>query len=216
MGFKLSPSAVASRKVAKKRRGGYWGILPSTTILSYVSRTGIVDLVEVSLDDEEIPVQVPVLGSILKAGAPMGIKHSAIPKRQTLSQSAPIVVVAGTASNTGKTTTVRNIIQHPKSGGLRVAGAKSSGVALLNELRCLSATGAELVLGFADGWLPTTCGNLNEIVEVSRGILHELNKWTLDVIVVEFGSCLLGFYNIMPVLDPPQFRQHVVSVRTNS
>ncbi|KAJ1714084.1 hypothetical protein COH20_009648 [Aspergillus flavus] len=138
--------------------------------------TGIVDLVEVSLDDEEIPVQVPVLGSILKAGTPMGIKHSAIPKRQTLSQSAPIVVVAGTASNTGKTTTVRNIIQHPKSGGLRVAGAKSSGVALLNELRCLSATGAELVLGFADGWLPTTCGNLNEIVEVSLGILHELNK----------------------------------------
>ncbi|KAE8400617.1 hypothetical protein BDV37DRAFT_200676 [Aspergillus pseudonomiae] len=180
--------------------------------LSYVSKSGIVGVVEASLNDTEIPVQVRVLGSILKAGAPVNIKHSAIPRCQTLSESAPIVVVAGTASNTGKTTTARNIIQHLKSRGLRVAGAKLSGVALWGELRCLAATGADLVLGFADGGLPTTCGNPTEVVEVSLGILRELNKINPDVIVVEFGSCLLGFYNIMTVLDSPQFRQHVASL----
>ncbi|KAB8210759.1 hypothetical protein BDV34DRAFT_220429 [Aspergillus parasiticus] len=122
------------------------------------------------------------------------MKHSAIPNCQNPSQPAPIVVVAGAASNTGKATTARNTIQHRKSRGLRVAGAKLSGVALWGELRCLSATGADLVLAFADGWLPTTCGNPTEVVEVSQGILHKLNKINPDVIVVEFGSMLCPLY----------------------
>jgi hypothetical protein len=103
-------------------------------------------------------------------------------------------------------------MQHLKSRGLRVAGAKLSGVAFLGELRTLSTAGPEMILGLADGGLPTTCNDPTEVLEVSLGILHELNKVSPDVIVVEFGSCLLGFYNVLPVLDSLHFRQHVASI----
>ncbi|KAE8388471.1 hypothetical protein BDV23DRAFT_185401 [Aspergillus alliaceus] len=181
-------------------------------ILTYVSKSGLVGAVQAFPTHGPAPVQVRVLGSILKDGTAINIKDSAVPRRKTLSKSAPIVAVAGTASNTGKTTTARKIIQHLKSRGLRVACTKLSGLAYRGELCRLSATGADVVLGFADGGLPTTCGDSAEVIEASLGIIHELNKSDPDVIVVEFGSCLLGFYNVMPVLDSPQFRQHVASV----
>ncbi|KAE8350524.1 hypothetical protein BDV28DRAFT_150848 [Aspergillus coremiiformis] len=74
------------------------------------------------------------------------------------------------------------------------------------------AVGADLVLNFADGGLPTTCGDPTEVGEVSLGILHEFTKVSPDLIFVKFGSCLLSYYNALPVLDSLEFRQHIVSL----
>ncbi|KAF7591211.1 hypothetical protein BBP40_001870 [Aspergillus hancockii] len=190
--------------------------IPSTLsqgdIISYVSRSGLVGVTQTTPTDIMIPAQVRVFGSVQKGGTPLNIKQSSIPRRQSLNQSAPIVVVAGSASNTGKTTTARKIIQHLKSKGLRVAAAKLSGLAFLGELRALSTAGPDMIMSFADGGLPTTCNNPAEILEVSLGILHELNAIKPDVIVIEFGSCLLGFYNILPILESLHFRQYIASL----
>lgn len=60
-------------------------------------------MVEAFFNGKEMPAQARVLlGGIQKAGVPVKTNHSKIPKRKALNQSAPIVAVAGTASNNGK------------------------------------------------------------------------------------------------------------------
>lgn len=160
---------------------------------------------------QQLPVRV--LGGARVSGKFLNIKdENMIPRLRHLGPIAPVICVAGTATNTGKSTTVTKVVQHFKSKGQKVACAKLTGFALLKEIRKLSSTDADLVLGFMDAGLPSTCGDATEVVEVALGILHELNQIRPDVIVVEFGASFLGLYNTESVLCLPEFKKHIASM----
>ncbi|KAE8149165.1 hypothetical protein BDV25DRAFT_141057 [Aspergillus avenaceus] len=195
---------------------GYCGDIPDTLnngdTVSCISKSGIVG-VNVSVSGgKDDPVPMAVLGSIQKDGAAMNIKHYSIPRQQSLHHSAPIFAVAGSATNTGKTTTAVKLISHFKAKGLRVGAAKLAGAAFMGELRSLITAGAAPVMSFADGGLPTTCIDPKEVVEVAMGVLNQVNQAGVDVIVVEIGTSLLGFYNVLPILDSQDFKKHLAAL----
>jgi hypothetical protein len=208
--------------LGKRRRfNGFSCDVPSTLepgdILHWCSASGLVGEIRGSDMASGEPLPVCVLGSGQVSGEYLNLKQAAIvPRLRHLdgpsSTTAPVVCVAGTATNTGKTSTVAKVIQHFKSKGQKVACAKLTGMALLEEIRKLASTGADLVLSFADAGLPSTCGDATEVVEVALGILHQLNQIQPDVIVVEFGASFLGLYNAESVLCSPSFKQHVAAV----
>lgn len=183
-------------------------------VLYWCSVSGMIGETRGSDSTFGVPAAMRVLGAVELAGVPVNLKVGSgkASRRRQLDTSAPIVCVAGTATNTGKTATARKIVKHYKEKGEKVACAKLTGSGLLAELRMLSDTGADLVLGFMDAGLPTTCGDdVEEVVEVALGILYELNKIEPDVIVVEFGSSLLGVYNAESVLCSPALQAHVAA-----
>lgn len=206
--------------VLGKRRmfNGFSCDIPKTLavgdLLYWSSASGVVGEIRGSDKAWGKQLAVRVLGSAQVAGQHLNIKQAQFVRRlRHLDTIAPVICVVGTATNTGKTSTSAKVIQHFKSKGLKVACAKLTGMAYLEELKKLSSTDADLVLGFMDAGLPSTCGeNVTEIVEVALGTLHHLNQIQPDIIVVEFGASFLGPYNAESVLCSPEFKKHIASV----
>ena len=66
------------------------------------------------------------------------------------------MIVAGTCMNSGKTVAATEIIKQAHHAGLKVAGAKMSGVACLRDTLNMQDHGAFVTASFLDCGLPST------------------------------------------------------------
>lgn len=206
--------------VLGKRRmfNGFSCDIPKTVAVADVlylsSASGVVGEIRGSDKSWGQQLEVRVLGSAQIKGEYFNIKQAGFIQRVSeLAAVAPVVCVAGTSTNTGKTGTSAKIVQYFKSKGQKVGCAKVTGMAYLGELTSLSSTDADIVAGFMDAGLPGTCGeDKTEVIETALGILDHLNKIQPDVIVVEFGASFLGPYNAECVLRAPEFQKHIASL----
>jgi hypothetical protein len=151
------------------------------------------------------PLQAEVLGAVLafphlgeRVGVPASIKTAAIPRAESLRPSAPIVYVAGTCMNAGKTLACGEIIRHLARSGRKVCGAKLTGVSLLRDTLNMLDRGAARSLSFTDAGAVSTSGAVS--VAVAKGLINALNKEEPDVLVVELGDGILGEYGVQEIL----------------
>ncbi len=151
------------------------------------------------------PLQAEVLGQILsfphlgeRVGVPASIKTGAIPWAAKLDKSAPIVYVAGTCMNAGKTFACGEVIRFLARKGRRVCGAKLTGVSLLRDTLSMVDRGAIKSLSFTDAGVVSTTGKLS--VPVAKGLINALNQEEPDVLVVELGDGILGEYGVQEIL----------------
>ncbi|CAN5215832.1 hypothetical protein BH20ACI1_BH20ACI1_13890 [soil metagenome] len=140
----------------------------------------------------------------------MNIADNALQPTDFLEKSAPIVVIAGTCMNSGKTVAATEIIKQAHHAGLKVAGAKMSGVAALRDTLNMEDHGAFQTASFLDCGLPSTvdCGNL---APVAKAILNHLNKFEPDLIVVELGDGIVGGYAVDSVLRDFEIKNAISS-----
>ena len=75
-------------------------------------------------------IEVEVIGMPVRDGEIMNIQEGAIAPRATLERTAPLVLVAGTCMNSGKTYAATEIIKHLARAGMRVGGGKACGRSL--------------------------------------------------------------------------------------
>ncbi len=68
----------------------------------------------------------------------------------------PLIIVAGSCMNSGKTVAATEIIKQAGNSGLRVAGAKLSGIACLRDTLHMQDNGAYVTASFLDCGLPST------------------------------------------------------------
>jgi hypothetical protein len=203
------PAVLGKRRALREYSGDIPTHLVPGDLLYFLCESGVVREIKGINEQWGLPMQVRVLGSIVANGKQLHMKDAAIPRRQTLEKSAPIIAVVGTCMNIGKTTTICKLIKHFKAQGQRIAGVKLAGVASTQDLDKISDAGASPVLGFMDAGLPSTCNNPQEVVEVAMGILHEVNKNNPDVIIAEFGDGILGEYNVGQIIRHPEIKRHV-------
>ena len=203
------PAVLGKRRALREYSGDIPSRLAPGDILYFLCESGVVGEIKGINEQWGLPMQMRVLGSVVANGKQLNTKDVAIPRRQTLEKSAPIIGVVGTCMNIGKTTAICKLIKHFKLQGLKIAGVKLSGVASTQDLDKISDAGASPVLGFMDAGLPSTCNNTTEVVEVALGILHELNQSQPDVIIAEFGDGILGEYNVGEIIRNPQIQQHI-------
>lgn len=139
----------------------------------------------------------------------LNISDGALQPTDFLNPGAPIIVVAGTCMNSGKTVAATEIIKQANHAGLRVAGAKMSGVAALRDTLNMQDHGAMATASFLDCGLPSTvdCGDL---APVAKAILNHLNTFEPDLIVVELGDGIVGGYSVESVLTDREI-QDVIS-----
>jgi hypothetical protein len=135
----------------------------------------------------------------------LNIADNALKPTNFLETSAPVVVVAGTCMNSGKTVAATEIIKQAHHAGLKVAGAKLSGVACLRDTLNMEDHGARPTASFLDCGMPSTvdAGNL---APMAKAVLNELNASEPDLIVVELGDGIVGGYAVDSILQDAQIR----------
>ena len=154
-------------------------------------------------------IQVEVLGAVCdKKENVLNIADNALPPENFLSESAPIVIVAGTCMNSGKTVAATEIIKQATHAGLKVAGAKMSGVACLRDTLNMEDHGACATASFLDCGLPSTV-DVEDLAPTAKAILNHLNSFAPDLIVVELGDGIVGGYSVDSVLKDLEIKRAV-------
>jgi hypothetical protein len=150
-------------------------------------------------------IEVEIIGLAGAEDGILNIADAALPPRTTLGPTAPLVVIAGTCMNSGKTYAATELIKQATRAGLRVAAAKLSGIACLRDTLNMADHGAIAIASFLDCGLPSTVGATN-LAEVAKTIIARLNESSPDLIVIELGDGLLGGYSVESVFDDFELR----------
>lgn len=122
--------------------------------------------------------------------------------------NVPLIVVAGSCMNSGKTVAATEIIKQAAGRGLRVAGAKISGIACLRDTLNMQDNGAFVTASFLDCGLPSTVDR-DEMPAVANAILSYLQSYQPDLIVAELGDGIVGGYSVEAVLCDESIRNAI-------
>lgn len=157
-------------------------------------------------------ISVEVIGMACdENGRVLNISDAALPVRDTLGETAPLVLVAGTCMNSGKTYAATELIKQATRDGMRVAGAKLSGVACLRDTLNMADHGAVATASFLDCGLPSTVG-AGDLSPVAKAIIARLNESAPDLIVIELGDGILGGYAVDSVFDDAELREATAAI----
>lgn len=145
-------------------------------------------------------ISVEVLGTVCdELGLPMNIGDAGLFPTNSLHQTAPIVAVAGSCMNSGKTVAAIEIIRQASNAGLKVAGVKLTGIACLRDTLNMQDHGAFTTASFLDCGLPSTVDS-DDLASVAKAIINHVNTFGPDLIVAELGDGIVGGYGVDAIL----------------
>lgn len=151
-------------------------------------------------------IKLEVRGMVCdEAGAVLNIANAALPARTRLGGSAPIVMIAGTSMNSGKTYAATELIKQATRAGLKVAAAKLSGIACLRDTLNMADHGAVVTASFLDCGLPSTV-DIEDLAPTAKAIIARLNEVAPDLIVIEMGDGILGGYSVETIFADLEVR----------
>ena len=163
------------------------------------------------------PFDAEVLGAVLsfpgagdRVGRPAHIGEGALPPAVHLMPGPPLVIVAGTSMDSGKTVAATEIVRGLCRAGSRVAAAKLTGVSLRRDVLSMLDAGAVEGVSFNDAGIVTTRDE--DVVPASYGLLNHLARSQPDVIVAELGDGLLGDYGVGALLGNRALTARAVAV----
>lgn len=194
---------------ARRALRGYAGVVPSHVAvgdtIEVLNLGGILGRCTSANADIGPPFQAEVLGAILafpelgdRIGRPAHIRDHAVPAADRLRTDLPVVYVAGTCMNAGKTVAATELVRGLHLAGLRVAAAKLTGVSLMRDALAMRDAGAVEALTFNDVGIATTHPGVT--VASAKGILNRLADQKPDVVVAELGDGILGEYGVQDIL----------------
>jgi hypothetical protein len=151
-------------------------------------------------------ISLEVIGLVCdEQGRVLNIADSALPLVTDMGPTAPLVMVAGTCMNSGKTYAVTELIKQATREGLKVAAGKLSGVACLRDTLNMTDHGAVATASFLDCGLASTV-DAGDLAPVAKAMISRLNECSPDMIVIELGDGILGGYSVDSAFDDPQLR----------
>jgi hypothetical protein len=152
-------------------------------------------------------IKLEVIGLVAdEAGEISNIGDAALPPRTSMGDSAPLVLIAGTSMNSGKTYAATELIKQATRAGLKVAAGKLSGVACLRDTMNMADHGAVATASFLDCGLPSTV-DVGDLAPTAKAIIARLNEVSPDLIVIELGDGILGGYSVDTVFDDAELRE---------
>lgn len=203
--------------VLGKRRAlkGFVGDVPETVKvgdkLHLLNMGGVIGICKGQHSSLSDAIEVEVIGvGCNEDGNILNIGDNALQPTNSLNSSASIVIVAGTCMNSGKTVAATEIIKQAHHAGLKVAGAKMSGVAALRDTLNMEDHGAFATASFLDCGLPSTV-DYGDLAPIAKSILNHLNTFEPDLIVVELGDGIVGGYAVDSVLKDAEIKQAISS-----
>ncbi len=200
----------------RKALFGYSGHLPEklapgdmVQILNIGGVMGICDSVNTNFGQ---PFDARVLGAVLefpflgeRIGVPARVgSEKLLPDAPLNTRGIPVVALAGTCMDSGKTAAACAIVSRLRHHGFTVDAFKATGVSLRRDILAMQDAGARNTQIFTDfGVVATTPENGPP---VTRMMLNRLAEQKPDVIVFELGDGLLGAYGVEAILKDPEIK----------
>ncbi|MGD8452591.1 MAG: hypothetical protein PVJ57_12295 [Phycisphaerae bacterium] len=195
---------------------GYSGYVPDTLAvgdtLHVLNLGGVIGRCTSENPDVGPPFAFEVLGAVLvfpdfedRQGVPAHIGMNALKVSPEPTPAVPVVFVAGTCMNSGKTSAACQLVRQLAKHGRAVGACKLTGVSLRRDVLHMRDYGARWAVSFTDaGVVSTTAASA---VAVARTLLEHLAHAGADVIVAELGDGLLGEYGVAEILADVELRR---------
>jgi hypothetical protein len=188
---------------------GYSGVVPEAVNpgqrLQLLNLGGVIGQCTSANIDVGPPLDAEILGAVLtfpdfcsRAGVPAHIRMNAIPCSRGDLPEVPVIYVAGTCMNSGKTSAACRLVRQLAMRGKAVGACKLTGVSLRRDTLQMSDYGAKWAVSFTDAGIVSTCAET--AVTVAHGLIRHLAEAGAEVIVAELGDGILGDYGVAPIL----------------
>ena len=152
------------------------------------------------------PFNCEVLGAVLdfpylgeRIGVPARVGAEKLEAQDTFAElGCPVIALAGTCMDAGKTAASCAIISRLRHIGAEVAACKTTGVALRRDILAMEDAGAVETMLFSDfGVVATTPKNGPAL---AKALLSRLAAGSPDAIVLELGDGLIGDYGVDAIM----------------
>jgi len=227
---------LASGRMAKVSRGdivvgalghrralfGYSGHLPDQVqpgdVIQMLNIGGVLGICDSANPEKGRPFDCRVLGVVLqfpflgeRIGVPARVGSRALEKAATLDiRGVPVVALAGTCMEAGKTAAACAIVGRMRHRGLTVDAFKATGVSLRRDILAMEDSGARRSMIFTDLGIVTTTAASGPAL--TRTMLNEMASGRPDVIVFELGDGILGAYGVEAILEAQDIRSALTVV----
>jgi hypothetical protein len=206
----------------RKALFGYSGHVPTACkpgdIIQMLNIGGVMGICDSANPDRGRPFDARVLGVVLqfpylgeRIGVPARVGYRPLDYNATLdARGVPVVALAGSCMEAGKTAAAAAIIARMRHRGLVVDAFKVTGVSLRRDILAFEDAGARKTMIFTDLGVVTTSPRTGPAL--TRTILTELAAGKPDVIVFELGDGLLGTYGVDAILESEDIRRALTGV----
>ncbi len=205
----------------RKALFGYAGHVPESVragdvlqLLNIGGVLGVCDSVNATMGP---PFDARVLGVVLefpylgeRVGIPARVGGEALPDADSGDLDlggVPVVALAGTTMNSGKTAAACAIIGRLRHEGCVVDAFKATGVSLRRDILAMEDAGARNTAIFTDfGVVSTAPQNAPRLV---RAMLRQMAAAAPDIILFELGDGILGAYGVEAILEDEKIRSAI-------
>lgn len=206
----------------RKALFGYSGHLPEKVavgdVLNVLNMGGVIGVCDAINASVGQPFEARILGTVLDfpyLGERIGVPARAGAERLDYNaaldaQGVPVVALAGTCMNAGKTAAACAIVSRLRHLGYTVDAFKSTGVALRRDILAMEDAGARKTMIFSD--FGVVCTTAKNGPAVTRTMLTRLATGRPDVIVFELGDGILGAYGVEAILRDAEIRAALTCV----
>lgn len=206
----------------RKALRGYSGHLPSKLApgdsIQLLNIGGVLGICDSANPDVGPPFDCEVLGTVLhfpylgeRIGIPARAGSSSLDIDIVLdTQGVPVVAMAGTCMDSGKTAASCAIVGRLRHLGLRVSACKATGVSLRRDILAMEDAGASETMIFSDLGIVTTTAENGPAL--TKSLLNSLAANKPDVIVLELGDGLIGSYGVEAILSDASIRDALTAV----
>jgi hypothetical protein len=206
----------------RKALFGYSGHIPSSLkpgdVVQMLNIGGVLGICDSATQDKGKPFDCKVLGAALtfpylgeRIGVPAKAGYKPLDYAAVLdARGVPVVAIAGTCMEAGKTAAASAIIARMRHRGLVVDAFKATGVSLRRDILAFEDSGARRTMIFTDLGIVTTTAKCGPAL--TRTMLTEMASGSPDVIVFELGDGLLGTYGVESILRQPDIKAALTAV----
>ncbi len=206
----------------RKALFGYSGHVPESIkagdIIQMLNIGGVLGICDSANPDRGKPFDCRVIGVVLtfpylgeRIGVPARAGYRQLDQTSTLdTHGVPVVALAGTCMEAGKTAAACAIVARMRHRGMVVDAFKATGVSLRRDILAMEDAGARNSMIFTDLGIITTTRKVGPAL--TRTMLTDLSANKPDVIVFELGDGLLGTYGVDSILDCEDIRKALTGV----
>jgi hypothetical protein len=210
--------ALGHRKALFGFSGHLPGKLAPGDVIQMLNIGGVLGVCDSANPDKGRPFDCRVLGAVLhfpylgeRIGVPARVGLRTLDYGAALETAGvPVVALAGTCMEAGKTAAACAMISRMCHRGLVVDGFKATGVSLRRDILAMEDSGARHTAIFTDFGIVTTTPKTGPAL--TRTLLTEMAAGRPDVIVFELGDGILGAYGVEAILDAPDIREALTAV----
>lgn len=206
----------------RKALFGYSGHVPSALkpgdVIQMLNIGGVLGMCDSVNPDKGRPFDCRVLGVVLhfpylgeRIGVPARIGYRPLDRNVGVdTRGVPVVALAGTCMEAGKTAAACAMIARMRHRGLHVHAFKATGVSLRRDILAFEDSGARKTMIFTDFGIGTTTAAVGPAL--TRAMLTDMAAGQPDIIVFELGDGLLGTYGVEAILSAEDIRQALTAV----